>query len=650
MRKMAAKGLAYRATEPEELLRDTWDERGIDPEALICDPSGTIQPKSTPRATTIAAAESSDGQQLQDLPLLISSFTGDESQHLEMSGVELGRGAMGVVHSAKQIPMKRDVAVKTLLSSRPELDERFQVLREARVTGVLEHPNVVPVYMLGVDSRSVPVIVMKHISGTLWSDYIDHPDKLSEQDEPDPFDWHLRVLMQVCNAVHYAHSKGILHRDLKPDNVMLGEFGEVYVLDWGLAVSLDDDSELGLSHVRAIDCVAGTPNYMSPEMVLADGDLIGIRSDVYLLGAILHEVVTSELRHQGETVMEALRAAVRSQPYDYDDGVPRELAEICNKATARDPAERYEHADELRHAVGEFLTHRHAARLCAEAHTRLERLRDVLEYADPDDEDQTVQIYRIFGECQFAYRQAQREHEDNLEAREGLQELLEMLAHFELDGADYKAAVRLVRDLPVPSPALDRRLALLRDNLDEELAQVESLRDLGHKADKSIGRRERALIMAAMGVIWAAFYFGLGHFSRTGRIGSPHEVFMLVNTVYGVFLFAAMRRWRETLWETDVNKRFVWTLWAAFLVAAVFWLAAWSWDMPFGRAIAITQLLYGAIVWMSASTIDIRLVWATVPYLIGFVGAAAAPAYAWEAIGLSTVGAMATAAAVWRPK
>jgi len=268
------------ATVLSKTLARHWAARDIHVDDVVMDDDGTIKPRAGPSGPP--GSDSTIGT----LPPLIGGRGKGEplgSTHLDLQDEELGRGAMGVVRSAQQVPLRRDVAVKTLLEDIVGADDRRQMLCEARVGGALEHPNVVPVYMLGGDETGAPVIVMRRIAGTPWSDLLADEALVRERQHVlDPLVWHLEVLTQVCNAVHYAHDKLILHRDLKPDNVMIGEFGEVYVLDWGLAVSLQEGNDLGLAHVSQIDSVAGTPAYMAPEAVAVLGDQIGVATDVYV--------------------------------------------------------------------------------------------------------------------------------------------------------------------------------------------------------------------------------------------------------------------------------------------------------------------------------------------------------------------------------
>jgi serine/threonine protein kinase len=200
-------------------------------------------------------------------------------------GKTLGEGGMGLVRAATQRSLGRQVAVKTLKPDAKNDQATLRLLREAWVTGSLEHPNIVPVYDLGLGEDGAPVIVLKLIEGSPWSDVARAPADHAE----DLLEKNLRIFLQVCNAVALAHSRGVIHRDLKLENVMVGRFGEVYLVDWGIAVSLRPDPTGRLPLASEAKEMAGTPAYMAPEM-LGSGVLTE-RTDVYLLGAILHELL-----------------------------------------------------------------------------------------------------------------------------------------------------------------------------------------------------------------------------------------------------------------------------------------------------------------------------------------------------------------------
>ena len=167
--------------------------------------------------------------------------------------------APGAALSAEQVALRREVAVKVL---RPgaEPPASGHLLREALVAGRLEHPNIVPIYLLGRTPEGAPLFVMRKIAGVPWSEVLGDPSRAPAffaRAAKDALAFHLSIFTRVCEAVHFAHARGVLHRDLKPDNVMLGGYGEVYLVDWGLAVALEDDGVL--QPARAATTLAGTP-------------------------------------------------------------------------------------------------------------------------------------------------------------------------------------------------------------------------------------------------------------------------------------------------------------------------------------------------------------------------------------------------------
>jgi len=227
-------------------------------------------------------------------------------------------GGIGRVWLARDGSLGRDVALKDL---RPERAENPAVwgrfLREAQITGQLEHPGIVPVYELGRRDDGQPFYTMRFVRGRTLREAVAAYHQKRERRELGALDLRelLTAFIGVCNAIAYAHSKGFVHRDLKPANVVLGEFGEVMVLDWGLAKEVGSTPEvptesLAASHRRASTDsgsqtlegqILGTPAYMAPEQ--ADGRLsdIDARTDVYGLGAILYEVLTGKPPFGGAT-------------------------------------------------------------------------------------------------------------------------------------------------------------------------------------------------------------------------------------------------------------------------------------------------------------------------------------------------------------
>jgi eukaryotic-like serine/threonine-protein kinase len=268
----------------------------------------------------------------------------------------LGKGGMGEVWLAHDTRIDRDIAVKLMRGS-TDADAVARFLREARVQGRLEHPSVVPVHDLGGEDGA-PFFAMKRLTGTTLADVIAAQDHVK---------WPRRVLLarfvEVCLAVEFAHKRGVIHRDLKPANVMLGDFGETYVLDWGLARIADEadsdaihasdlrgDSAVGHTEAGAI---LGTPGYMAPEQMR--GETIDQRTDVYALGCILFEILTGEPAMPRDRTFELTLSAPYHRPLERMPAVPPELDELCARATFGDAAKRLGSARELADAVQRFL-------------------------------------------------------------------------------------------------------------------------------------------------------------------------------------------------------------------------------------------------------------------------------------------------------
>jgi tetratricopeptide (TPR) repeat protein/tRNA A-37 threonylcarbamoyl transferase component Bud32 len=267
------------------------------------------------------------------------------------------RGGLGAVFVALDAELNREVALKQLLDHRADDPaSRARFLREARITGGLEHPGIVPIYGLGSYDDGRPFYAMRFVRGDSLKEAIDrfHTDEgLKSDPGRRSLEWRqlLRRFLDVCNATDYAHSRGVLHRDIKPDNVIVGRHGETLVIDWGLAkpVGRHDresdpgDRTLGPSSSGAATLpgsVLGTPAYMSPEQAAGDFDRLGPRSDVYSLGATLYCLLTGRPPFEGDDVDEVLRA-VQAGDFPRPRTPDPALEAVCCKAMARAPEDRY---------------------------------------------------------------------------------------------------------------------------------------------------------------------------------------------------------------------------------------------------------------------------------------------------------------------
>jgi WD40 repeat protein/tRNA A-37 threonylcarbamoyl transferase component Bud32 len=284
-----------------------------------------------------------------------------------------GEGGLGRVWVACDQTLNREVALKELKPGQaadPEACRRF--LQEAQVTGQLEHPNIVPVYELAHRPEDgQPFYTMRLIRGRSLRAAIAEHHRRRDQGNEDPVEATrlLGAFVSVCQALAYAHSRGVVHRDLKPENVVLGDFGEVIVLDWGLAKVLHGGvaeaapepvtvGEDALASATAFGRILGTPAYMAPEQAASRLDLLDARTDVYGLGAILFELLTGRPPHHGRDLAELLHNITHGEtprPRSVELTVPAALDNVCARAMAREPQQRYATALQLAEDVQRFL-------------------------------------------------------------------------------------------------------------------------------------------------------------------------------------------------------------------------------------------------------------------------------------------------------
>ena len=351
----------------------------LDDSSLTSHWEGTIEGNPTDANVTIKQKETVSGSFVSSSSLIVKSRTvkpTGATSMVTMSPADapdyellnvIGEGGMGVVYAARQSSIARTVALKMLKGEDSKnAAQREKFISEAVVTGELDHPNIVPIYDLGANNDGALFYSMKRVKGTPWNKVI----KERSVDE------NLTILLRAADAVAFAHVNGVIHRDLKPENIMLGDFGEVLVMDWGLArVSPDFPNAASVSQS---DAMGGTPAYMAPEMATGPIDKISAASDVYLLGAILFEIITGKPPHSGKTVMACLFSAAKNQIVETKK--TGELLGIALKAMATDPAERHATVPEFQRAVREYQAHSQSIRLVEHAQGNLKLAEERQDY------------------------------------------------------------------------------------------------------------------------------------------------------------------------------------------------------------------------------------------------------------------------------
>ena len=359
----------------------------------------------------------------------------------------LGEGGMGVIHAARQTSIDRIIAIKMI---RPELAEdaeaQAKFLAEAAVTGALDHPNIVPVHDLGVNEAGCLFYSMKRVNGVPWSCVIAEA-ALSQN---------LETLMKVSDAVAFAHSRGLIHRDLKPDNVMLGDFGEVLVMDWGLAASIAATTATTVgeaSPIADLSVIGGTPSYMAPEMARGQVSSLGIASDVYLLGAILFEILSGWPPHTGESLSKCIQAAAENRIQR--TAAKGELIDIAFKSMATLPEDRYAGVKEFQAALRSYRSHSESNALSARAAGKLANAKLTGAYDD-------------YARALFLHEEALAMWGDNASARDGVRAARVSYAACAFEKHDLDLAASLLRATATFAPdaaasALARRIEAARE-------------------------------------------------------------------------------------------------------------------------------------------------------------------------------------------
>ncbi|MAC28032.1 MAG: hypothetical protein CMH59_16375 [Myxococcales bacterium] len=472
----------------------------------------------------------------------------------------LGEGGMGIVRLAEQRALGREVAIKVLKPEAVSPKAVRKLLQEAWITGAVQHPNVVPVYDIDLDESERPRIVLKRIEGDPWGELMRDAETVRRRFRAeDLLEWNLRVILDVLQALHFAHTRGFVHRDLKPENVMVGAFGEVYVLDWGIAVAIEDDGTGRFPLAKDATEMAGTPCYMAPEQLGGEDPRISPRTDVYLVGAMLHEMPTGQPPHEGDTLREIL-ATVLQPPRPLGNEVDAELERIVRRAMDPDPDARFETAEQMRLALEGYLAHRDSRRLAALADGRRAELEEALEAEDD------ARVQALHAEVAFGYRAALETWPQNRAAREGLEAVTTRMIEHQLAEGDPAAAKRLLHLLEDAPEELAERVHAAQDAHAERQAALERL---DREADRIRGRRTRAFFIAVLGTLWTVGPIW-GYFSGIDRTLTPTLTALM--TLGFLTLLGFLVGWaRESMLSTRLNRTIVGLL-AVTLGVQILWV------------------------------------------------------------------------------
>jgi tRNA A-37 threonylcarbamoyl transferase component Bud32 len=557
----------------------------------------------------------------------------ERGHDLEVLG-ELGRGGMGVVLHARQHSLNREVAIKCVTPKHRNTMQARALLFEAQITGSLEHPNIVPVHALGTDAEGGPSMVMKRITGVEWHTLIHEPEHaLWDQLPGDRLSFHLETLVQVCHAAAYAHARGILHRDIKPSNVMVGSFGEVVLLDWGVALRWETEENVGPPLA-----IVGTPAYMAPEMTA--GGPYDRRTDIYLLGATLHELLTGDAPHDGAKLEDVLRSAAAAGAPSLGPAVPQELASITTRAMEAMPEDRFSTVEELRKALERYLQHRSSNVLVTQSLSILERLEDAALHKGVVDEAELTTLRQNYAECRFGLRHALLAWSDNPKANDGLERCVLAAATIELTQGNADSAEALLDELDEPGEAMLELLHALREDRTHEQQRIASLEREARERDAGVSSHRRgvvfmaltATIVAVMGVVevWLRVY---GH-------EPTHLETVLANVGLCLIVLIAYPVYNKRVEKTRHNLTVIKIvlLYTSFTVLLRF--VGWQLGMTIPGILTIEALTCAFACSLLAVTFDKQF---TAPATLAAMGTALAlvyPALALESLVLVELGAM----------
>lgn len=557
-----------------------------------------VNPKSISASALYGLKPSSASLSDENSPLNLETLP---SSDFLLSHI-LGEGGMGRVYSGIQTCLNREVALK--VSKVDDQDARLvaQVFHEAQITANLDHPNILPVYLLAFDEEQRPIQVMKKIIGVTWAQLLAEPnhEMWSQLDySADRLHFHLDILAQVCQAVSYAHDHKVIHRDLKPENVMIGRFGEVFVLDWGVSLYLPAiDSTLGDTDYHAqvssgLDsALVGTPVYMPREMAQCDVNLLGAWTDVYLLGAILYEILCG-VRIRPNTDLKQLFSNIMN---GIIPNIPNEVSEEFKSLLLASLDPNIDNRIENGHSFRKLLKHAMRTDRAAQVQRKAQQLSLTLERSLLDENHNENDLSLLYDEARLAYRTSLEMWSESTRARSGLDQLHSLWADHLIDIEDLQGATRSISRLELPIPALSQRLEDAirhRDQLHQEHIQLQEWH-----ADEQISySRPLRLLFASIGLV--IFGFGsltLDYLERTGRIliDAQQEFIAAVTfsvLVFAVFTIFAIKQRKVSIKTNAIFQRLVNYLIVIMITVSIQRFISWQLELSFQTLLHLEMTL-----------------------------------------------------------
>jgi eukaryotic-like serine/threonine-protein kinase len=524
---------------------------------------------------------------------LISPIHNNSEPYCEVGEV-LGEGGMGKVFEATQSSLGRRIAVKKVHDHLNSPAFIRRLLQEAWITGMLEHPNIVPIYDIveGTDSR--PEIIMKKIDGEAWLDVLLDNSKLTRAGSSINLEKNLDIFIQVCHAIEYAHCKNILHRDLKPENIMIGHYGEVYVLDWGIAVALDEGYPKWIPQAKFENRIAGTLGYLAPEMAHGKGELLCVQSDIYLLGAMLYEIVTGTQLRPNPIDPNDLSEIIEAQ-YEPNPNLDSSLNTILSKTLANSPEDRYQSVADLREEV---LKYRSSMEIIELSRQTRELFQKIHTNYLKDEVDRNA-LFQNLAAARFGVQQIERLSDEKLKINEELKALVLVLVRGELDNERLGSAELLLSQFNIPSGDLSDQILKLRIKRNQSASELERLRV---ENNQNIGVRTRLLVATIAFILWmscSVIKYFYEDFSYT-------TTFWL--SAFQIVVFMGLGYWaRESLFRTQLNRQSFSALFLLPVILLISDVACYMADFDIDVALSIRHLASSTLLFCFTAFVESKL-------------------------------------------
>jgi eukaryotic-like serine/threonine-protein kinase len=588
----------------------------------------SIHSKQTLEAgeTLIAAWMDFDDSAFDTTPpdLNINDWTPPSYDHptpLLSRGSILGEGGMGRVMIGVQASTGREVAVKEVRAEKASAFIVRRLLQEAWITGLLEHPNIIPVYTIEPNEDNQPMILMKRISGETWLSYIQSPDSIpNTENDLERLQWHLNIFDEVCSAVHYAHDKGIIHRDIKPENVMLGSYDEVYLLDWGIALAIDDRYQSWIPTTEQSRGVAGTPAYIAPEMI-SEG-VLSIQSDIYLLGAILYEVAEGTPPHESVSIEHLAEHCSAFEPTFVQ--TPIRLQTIIRKAMHIDATKRYDDVTELQQELFLFLKSLDVQKIIDGMHIELEGFEEHIQSDTPS----RNALYERFIAVRFGLRQIHKDFITNADFNR-YENMLRDLCDWELTENRPNSAELLLNEFRTFPADLQEQIDVQKET---RRSDTERLHRIDIEQSDTIGIRTRAFVLVLTIVGWAIFPIW---FIVTQTDYNYGHLFMQTTGILSWMLLIGVSA-KDTLSSTEVNRRTFGLLLCEPLFHTITDLCAWTMDWPAQEAWLLRFVVWSTMLLSYGVLMELRFLPIAFIYSLITIGLFSHPELSnWVAVGLN---------------